>query len=56
MSATRLDLLSALWQIQCHPLFRTVDVVTGAASPKVSDEQVRNHIDGLFRYIAKRSV
>lgn len=53
MSKTRFDLLGALWQIQAHPLFSTVDILTGAASLKVSDEQVRNHIEGLFRYIAK---
>jgi len=53
ISATRLDLLGALWQIQNHPLFRTVDIVTSAASPKVSDQQVRNHIEGCLRAIAK---
>ena len=54
MSKTRIDLLGALWQIQAHPLFSTVDVLTPAASPKVSDEQVRNHIEGLMRFIAKQ--
>lgn len=53
MTTTRLDLIGALFEIQTHPLFRTVDVVTSAASPKVSDEQVRNHIEGLMRAIAK---
>lgn len=53
MTEARLDLLGALWQIQNHPLFRTVDIVTGAASQKVSDQQVRNHIEGCMRAIAK---
>jgi hypothetical protein len=53
ISATRLDLLGALWQIQNHPIFRTVDIVTSAASPKVSDQQVRNHIESCMRAIAK---
>lgn len=53
MTETRLDLLAALWQIQNHPLFRTVDIVTSSASPKVSDQQVRNHIEGCMRAIAR---
>jgi hypothetical protein len=55
MTATRLDLIGALFEIQTHPLFRTVDVVTSAASPKVSDDQVRNHIEGLMRFIATKA-
>ncbi|GEC56808.1 hypothetical protein [Bradyrhizobium phage ppBeUSDA76-2] len=55
MSKTRLDLLGALWQIQTHPAFRTVDIVTSAASPKVSDDQVRNHIEGCLRFIARKA-
>lgn len=54
MTKTRLDLLGALWEIQNHPLFRTVDIVTSAASPKISDDQVRNHIEGCMRFIAKK--
>lgn len=55
ISETRLDLLGALFQIQNHPLFRTVDIVTSAANPKVSDQQVRNHIEGCMRAIARFS-
>lgn len=55
LTETRRDLIGALWQIQCHPLFKYVDLVTPAASPKVSDQQVRNQIEGLMKYIAKRA-
>jgi hypothetical protein len=53
MSKTRLDLIVALFQIQNHPIFRTVDIVTSAANPKISDEQVRNHIEGCMRAISR---
>lgn len=55
LSAVRQDLIGALWQIQCHPLFKYVDLVTPAASPKVSDDQVRRQIEGLMAFIAKKS-
>lgn len=53
LSETRKDLIAAVWQIQCHPLFKCTDLVTPCASPRVSDDQVRNHIEGLMKAIAR---
>lgn len=53
MTKTRLDLIAALFQIQCHPIFKYSDIVTSAGNPKVSDDQVRRHIEGCMAAIAR---
>lgn len=52
MTAARQDLLQALCQIQNHPAFANVDIMT-ITGCGMSDDEVRVHIERQFQTIAE---
>ncbi len=54
MTAARQDLLQALGQIQNHPFFANVDIMT-ITGCGMTDDEVRQHIECQFSHIADRN-
>lgn len=54
MTPTRQDLIQALCQIQNHPFFANVDILT-ITGCSMSDDEVRAHIESQFTHIANRN-
>lgn len=52
MTAARKDLIQALSQIQNHPAFANVDILT-ITGCGMTDDEVRDHIERQFKTIAE---
>jgi hypothetical protein len=51
LSETRKDLLKALTQVQNHPAFRNVDILT-ITGCGMTDDEVRAHLEANITHIA----